>query len=75
MSLAPVIVTYCTLCGLPPEFCEYNTEVAHPKAAVAVEAQLASLAVGDAAVRCGGCSTSRLTRLGAWHRLGSRWRR
>ena len=29
-TLEPVRVVYCTVCGLPPEFCEYNTEVPHP---------------------------------------------
>jgi len=29
-TLEPVRVAYCTVCGLPPEFCEYNTEVPHP---------------------------------------------
>ena len=29
-TLEPVRVVYCTVCGLPPEFCEYNSEVPHP---------------------------------------------
>lgn len=48
-TLAPRHVEYCALCGLPPEFCEYNTDVPHlkppPVAAAAVEAQLAGLSV------------------------------
>jgi hypothetical protein len=28
-----VRVAYCSLCGLPAEFCEYNTEVPHPSSA------------------------------------------
>lgn len=50
-TLAPVIVTYCDKCGLPPEYCEYNTEVEHPAPAAAstssdgVEAKLGQLSV------------------------------
>ena len=32
-TLEPVRVVYCTVCGLPPEFCEYNTDVPHPASA------------------------------------------
>lgn len=48
-ALAPVIVTYCVKCGLPPEFCEYNLEVEHPPAAssstAGVESKLGQLSV------------------------------
>jgi hypothetical protein len=46
-TLAPVRVVYCTVCGLPPEFCEYNTEVPHP--AGAQDAPAASSGGGGAA--------------------------
>ena len=37
-KLVPLQIEYCLVCGLPPEFCEYNTEVPHPAASTAAKA-------------------------------------
>jgi hypothetical protein len=36
-TLVPVRMKYCALCGLPEEFCEYNTEVPHPSRAASAQ--------------------------------------
>ena len=48
-TLVPVRVKYCELCGLPEEFCEYNTEVPHPSRAASAQ---------DAPPTAGGASSS-----------------
>lgn len=77
-TLTPVIVTYCEKCGLPPEYCEYNTEVEHGAGAASsssagVEAKLGQLSVeggeergaAGEAVRAGCASVLRARRRGA----------
>ena len=33
-TLQPVVVAYCPVCGIPPEFCEYNAACSASLAAV-----------------------------------------
>ena len=47
-ALQPVVVQYCVKCGLPPEFCEWNTEVDHGGAAAAAPPAVATAAAAAA---------------------------
>jgi hypothetical protein len=57
-KLVPLQIEHCHVCGLPPEFCEYNTEVPHP--AAGTPAPKADAASADQAVeiRLGDLSVS-----------------
>ena len=53
-TLAPVQVQYCALCGLPPEFCVYNTEVPHPASGGVQDAPAAAPSGSGAAAAAAG---------------------